>query len=174
MMWFLFIQIVSMVMDLMVISSWNTHRKYTESESKVCYTKPCVYCCVLTSRPISAVRLSHDGGTIFSVSHGMLLFFSLHKHAFISSFTSTDKTLKAHLIEDRQLLRSSSVSNLVRISLCFSFMIHSFMHFFFLYHSLHLFSVISHYYQSHSFMCAASFFAIRASRFKNCVSRLLG
>ena len=65
-------------------------------------------------RPVSAVSLSHDGGTLFSVSHGKSHDCSLGLYIMGCTLTPTDTTLKVHtLAEGGQLLRSAAISHLV-------------------------------------------------------------
>ena len=64
-------------------------------------------------RAVSGVQLAGDGKTLFSVSHGRLTCTHTHSHVVTQMLYLTDKTLKAHLLKDRTLLRSFQISSLV-------------------------------------------------------------
>lgn len=64
---------------------------------------------------MSSVQLAKDGKMVFSVSHGkdVVLFADMWHCNLLILVYIIDKTIKAHLLEDRQLIRSSPISNLV-------------------------------------------------------------
>lgn len=69
-------------------------------------------------RVVSCVRLATDGKMLFSVSHGKIINSAVVNLAVVfltigNCLFSIDKTLKAHLLDDWQLVRSSTISNLV-------------------------------------------------------------
>ena len=83
-------------------------------------------------RTVSAVNVSHDSKSYFSVSNGETIFtcvylclsYTVHVHCiscaalYMHVHVHTDKTIKVHTMEDNQLVRSSTVSNLVCMHVC--------------------------------------------------------